>query len=600
MAVQMARHIWPEGTVLSAPASVLDTALSDVIERMTPTDTCDVASDFVWDLMDHASAFKARAAKAITSGAAMDTKTVAADIKVLKVIKSAPHMRFHHALGGVPKNLSCIHVVELQQIKSELGPYTAVDCMRKPFALDVRVLLQSGVDVLERIDVWQSPKAVSRTLPAFMRKVGIPAVPLPVKAATESVAPGAVLACVTGASACGVDALNQFVERRAFGSTGTYLAAKDLGGGADRRREIDVLVERGLLVHRAPDEQTVFEDLFALRDDAYIWMVVFTSASAQRAITFNIGDENKSQLKTASKLALALHLVNTDWTPQDGLTRANSYTHGRKKTFGVAPKLSSPRSYFQTLADSPRIFDVFGKKFQIHHKMPDAYYIGLIACRTKKQASDFKLFLETANLKELNDHDFREMLAEIDVLGDQETGETTDPTVKAIEDMKGNDGYTLHTDREREFARQVIQSLPMPASSTRTRPPLEMQLWTIYFMKEGDECAEDEQTLIKIYFDGASHQSKRPRIWVGCQNPKHHRCYKYYFLHHFPTLKDATVQAAAWVMFGLDSSLLKHGPCGHLQLALGTAELDAVEPYLPEDLPTDEEVWEFFADKDDA
>ena len=95
------------------------------------------------------------------------------------------------------------------------------------------------------------------------------------------------------------------------------------------------------------------------------------------------------------------------------------------------------------------------------------------------------------------------MLTEIEVEVEAEQGESyADHTVKAIEDMKGGDGYTLHTDREREFARQIIQSLPMPASSKRTRQPTDMTVWTIFFMKEGHDCGHDEQTNIKIYFDG--------------------------------------------------------------------------------------------------
>ena len=60
------------------------------------------------------------------------------------------------------------------------------------------------------------------------------------------------------------------MDRRAFESTGTYLAAKELGGGAERRRDVDMLVEKGILVHRAPDKETVFEDIFTLRDNAYV------------------------------------------------------------------------------------------------------------------------------------------------------------------------------------------------------------------------------------------------------------------------------------------------------------------------------------------
>ena len=175
--------------------------------------------------------------------------------------------------------------------------------------------------------------------------------------------------------------------------------------------------------------------------------------------------------------------------------------------------------------------------------MPDAYYVGLLSCSSKKQAEDFKLFLATKNLEELTDQDCREVLAEIDVMearfGDDAPALEC-PVTLAIEDLK-EDGYTLYTDAEREVARCVMLGVALPKGKRR---PIEFEVLTGMFT-EGEDFSDDHVTLIRIYFDGSSHQSRRPRLWVGCKNPDHSRCYKYVFLHHHPTLKDAVLFSAA-------------------------------------------------------
>ena len=213
--------------------------------------------------------------------------------------------------------------------------------------------------------------------------------------------------------------------------------------------------------------------------------------------------------------------------------------------------MSSPRSYFAALADASRIIALFGDDFELLHRMPDAYYCALTACRSTKQALALKLYLDTEDLLQLADADCRTALVEIDMpLKAPKHAELESAVVLAIEDGEDDDGFTLKTDAERDVARRVLLNLPLSRKG-KTREPVILELPTAHAFIDDYGFEEDHMTEVKILFDGWSHESGMPRAWAACRNRAHKRCYRYLFPHRFPVRRELYKQLAGWVMLGM-------------------------------------------------
>jgi len=61
------------------------------------------------------------------------------------------------------------------------------------------------------------------------------------------------------------------------------------------------------------------------------------------------------------------------------------------------------------------------------------------------------------------------------------------------------------------------------------RKPMEFNLMNYRYFDTDDLFADN--IVVKMYFDGQSHQSGNQRVWTVCHNPEHGRgCVKYRFL----------------------------------------------------------------------
>lgn len=278
--------------------------------------------------------------------------------------------------------------------------------------------------------------------------------------------------------------------------------------------DLQGMVARSFLCTRRVGDMEVV----TIQPDAVLWNPRANVFEGTQSLTVPIAGRAVMDLSKMSALVL-LHA--SGWSP--GAHALEPYYPGGTKKYEFA--ISRAKAYFCALVQAEQIFDRFpmaaGTLPAIIHGMPDAYYRFLLSRNTldlgKLQAmldnaTDVKAVVDTEEFKKL-------------VLADDASGEAPRLALADREDLTAM----------RRIAVSALHGIPHSHVDISKRK---------FAIVDGER--------ITVYFDNCSHQSGKPRIYGACrERTRHHGCFKYKFLHQFPSEEYATAWIALWVQYAV-------------------------------------------------